>query len=191
MGMPSGAPNSRQAISMSEHQQPKHTDDLFLITREELDRCCSQMSAAGYKVSANYVEASVLSRPHPPTRDTWPDNFSNPIESDRRGYRCIHCDIDGDAQFCHYHKKQVVTLPYHDTAIARAATLAAKQEMAKDLSAIIQSEWMCDLAEILYIIECVSKGNNETFKESLRHPSDSSESEEAGAKPRKQAGEQE
>lgn len=41
-----------------------HPDDLFLITREELDRCCSQMSAAGYKVSANYIEALVLSRPH-------------------------------------------------------------------------------------------------------------------------------
>ena len=44
-------------------RQP-HPDDLFLITREELDRCCSQMSAAGYKVSANYIEALVLSRPH-------------------------------------------------------------------------------------------------------------------------------
>ena len=43
----------------------QHPDDLFLITREELDRCCSQMSAAGYKVSANYVEAMVLSRPAP------------------------------------------------------------------------------------------------------------------------------
>jgi len=42
----------------------QHPDDLFLITREELDRCCSQMSAAGYKVSANYIEALVLSRPH-------------------------------------------------------------------------------------------------------------------------------
>ena len=41
----------------------KHPDDLFLITREELDRCCNQMSISGYKVSANYVEALVLSRP--------------------------------------------------------------------------------------------------------------------------------
>ena len=49
---------------MTSARQP-HPDDLFLITREELDRCCSQMSAAGYKVSANYIEALVLSRPHP------------------------------------------------------------------------------------------------------------------------------
>lgn len=48
---------------MTPARQP-HPDDLFLITREELDRCCSQMSAAGYKVSANYIEALVLSRPH-------------------------------------------------------------------------------------------------------------------------------
>ena len=48
--------------------QPQHPDDLFMITRDELDRCCSQMSAAGYKVSANYVEASVLSRPAPSPR---------------------------------------------------------------------------------------------------------------------------
>ena len=44
--------------------QQKHPDDLFLITREELDRCCNQMSISGYKVSANYVEAMVISRPH-------------------------------------------------------------------------------------------------------------------------------
>lgn len=45
--------------------QPKNPNELLLITREELERCCSQMSAAGYKVSANYVEASVLSRSRP------------------------------------------------------------------------------------------------------------------------------
>jgi len=47
--------------------QQEHPDDLFLITREELDRCCNQMSISGYKVSANYVEAMVLSRPHTST----------------------------------------------------------------------------------------------------------------------------
>lgn len=51
----------REAAKAARHPHP---DDLFLITREELDRCCSQMSAAGYKVSANYIEALVLSRPH-------------------------------------------------------------------------------------------------------------------------------
>jgi hypothetical protein len=43
------------------HPQP-NPNELLSITREELERCCSQMSAAGYKVSANYVEAMVLSR---------------------------------------------------------------------------------------------------------------------------------
>ena len=47
---------------MTEQPNP---NELLLITREELERCCSQMSAAGYKVSANYVEASVLSRSRP------------------------------------------------------------------------------------------------------------------------------
>jgi hypothetical protein len=47
--------------------QQKHSDDLFIITRDELDRCCNQMSISGYKVSANYVEAMVLSRPHTST----------------------------------------------------------------------------------------------------------------------------
>ena len=47
--------------------QQKHPDDLFLITREELYRCYNQMSISGYKVSANYVEAMVLSRPHTST----------------------------------------------------------------------------------------------------------------------------
>lgn len=48
------------------HPQP-NPNELLSITREELERCCSQMSAAGYKVSANYVEAMVLSRSRPHT----------------------------------------------------------------------------------------------------------------------------
>lgn len=47
--------------------QQQNPNELLSITREELERCCSQMSAAGYKVSANYVEASVLSRSRPAT----------------------------------------------------------------------------------------------------------------------------
>jgi len=54
---------------MTQSQQ-KHSDDLFIITRDELDRCCNQMSISGYKVSANYVEAMVLSRPHTSTPAT-------------------------------------------------------------------------------------------------------------------------
>ncbi len=50
---------------MTPQPQQPNPNELLLITREELERCCSQMSAAGYKVSANYVEASVLSRPAP------------------------------------------------------------------------------------------------------------------------------
>ena len=48
---------------MTPQPQQPNPNELLLITREELDRCCSQLSAAGYKVSANYVEAMVLSRP--------------------------------------------------------------------------------------------------------------------------------
>jgi hypothetical protein len=39
----------------------------------------------------------------------------------------------------------------------------AREDFAKELSEIIKSEWMCDLPEILYIIECVSKGNGNPF----------------------------
>lgn len=53
---------------MTPRPQQPNPNELLLITREELERCCSQMSAAGYKVSANYVEASVLSRPAPSPR---------------------------------------------------------------------------------------------------------------------------
>jgi hypothetical protein len=58
------------------HPQP-NPNELLSITREELERCCSQMSAAGYKVSANYVEAMVLSRsrPHTPAAPATPNNF--------------------------------------------------------------------------------------------------------------------
>lgn len=54
---------------MTPQPQQPNPNELLLITREELERCCSQMSAAGYKVSANYVEASVLSRPAPLTQN--------------------------------------------------------------------------------------------------------------------------
>jgi len=50
---------------MTEQPEQQNPNELLSITREELERCCSQMSAAGYKVSANYVEASVLSRSLP------------------------------------------------------------------------------------------------------------------------------
>ena len=62
--------------------QQKHPDDLFLITREELDRCYNQMSISGYKVSANYVEAMVLSRPHIST-PTLPDEVCRICEDCR------------------------------------------------------------------------------------------------------------
>ena len=62
---------------MTKHTTPQgqpNPNELLSITREELERCCSQMSAAGYKVSANYVEAMVLSRSRPiasaPTEET-------------------------------------------------------------------------------------------------------------------------
>lgn len=45
------------------------------------------------------------------------------------------------------------------------AILDARTKMAQELSTIIQKEWQCDLAEVLYIIDCISKGNNEPFKQ--------------------------
>lgn len=36
----------------------------YIITGEELERACSQMSACGYGVSANYIDAMVKSRPY-------------------------------------------------------------------------------------------------------------------------------
>jgi hypothetical protein len=40
-----------------------------------------------------------------------------------------------------------------------------RADMAKEISAIVEREWQCSLAEVLYIIECVSKGNHEPFKQ--------------------------
>jgi hypothetical protein len=61
------------------HPQP-NPNELLSITREELERCCSQMSAAGYKVSANYVEAMVLSRSrtHAPAAPAAPEPWCYP-----------------------------------------------------------------------------------------------------------------
>ena len=36
----------------------------YIITEEELERACSLMSACGYGVSANYIDAMVKSRPY-------------------------------------------------------------------------------------------------------------------------------
>jgi hypothetical protein len=43
---------------------------------------------------------------------------TNPLESDSRGYRCIHCEISNEVLFCHYTDKQIISLPQHDAAIA-------------------------------------------------------------------------
>ena len=93
--------------------QPQHPDDLFMITRDELDRCCSQMSAAGYKVSANYVEASVLSRPAPA-----PDCITCPKpaigygigKDEARLTQCNTCMFDGK-RGCMYHGYPDETIP--------------------------------------------------------------------------------
>lgn len=47
----------------------------------------------------------------------------------------------------------------------------AKLDMAKEISAIIEGEWMCSLPEVLYIIDCVSKGNHDPFNGSKKEPS--------------------
>ena len=44
----------------------------------------------------------------------------------------------------------------------------AREDMAKEISAIIEGEWQCSLAEVLYIIECVSKENSEPFKQAAQ-----------------------
>jgi len=85
--------------------QQKHPDDLFLITREELDRCCNQMSISGYKVSANYVEAMVLSRPHTSTP-------ANPCEEQG----CT--DIENCDEICEHSRiYSPAWVKQHDTAI--------------------------------------------------------------------------
>ena len=101
--------------------QQEHPDDLFLITREELDRCCNQMSISGYKVSANYVEAMVLSRPHTPT--------SNPCEEQG----CT--DIENCDEICEHSRiYSPAWVKQHDTAI-RNATL-------DDFAQWIKNKWV-------------------------------------------------
>ena len=40
-----------------------------------------------------------------------------------------------------------------------------RKEMAKTLSEILDREWMCDLNEIKYIMDCVANGNTDPFKD--------------------------
>ena len=46
-----------------------------------------------------------------------------------------------------------------------AAKSSARKEMAKTLSEILDREWMCDLNEIKYIMDCVANGNTDPFKD--------------------------
>ena len=99
---------------MTEQPNP---NELLLITREELERCCSQMSAAGYKVSANYVEASVLSRSRPAPSSA-PDCITCPKHAigygiginEARLTQCNTCMFDGKRE-CMYHGYPDDTIP--------------------------------------------------------------------------------
>lgn len=46
-----------------------------------------------------------------------------------------------------------------------AAKSSARKEMAKIISEILDREWMCDLNEIKYILDCVANGNSDPFKD--------------------------
>ena len=46
-----------------------------------------------------------------------------------------------------------------------AAKSGARKEMAKTVSEILDREWMCDLNEIKYIMDCVANGNTDPFKD--------------------------
>jgi hypothetical protein len=99
---------------MKEQAQQEHPDDLFLITREELEGCCNQMSISGYKVSANYVEAMVLSRPHNSTQNL---------------HTCSHKEIRNGVEFCHYYDSPT------DPATIR-------NQMLDDFAQWIKTEWV-------------------------------------------------
>ena len=94
-------------------QPQQNPNELLSITREELERCCSQMSAAGYKVSANYVEAMVLSRPAPS-----PDCITCPKpaigygigKDEARLTQCNTCMFNGKRE-CMYHGYPDETIP--------------------------------------------------------------------------------
>ena len=44
---------------------PAPQEPRYIITGEELERACAQLSGSGYGVSANYIDAMVRSRPAP------------------------------------------------------------------------------------------------------------------------------
>lgn len=64
---------------------------------------------------------------------TAPAPSQNALESDGRGYRCIHCEVRNDVQFCHYHEKQIVSLPEHDAAIAAQAREDEREKVLNEL----------------------------------------------------------
>jgi predicted Fe-S protein YdhL (DUF1289 family) len=95
-------PDSKQ---QEPHRQPPNPNDLFLITREELDRCLDRMSASGYGVSANYVDAMVKTRPHTPA----PVPICDRCKLDQEPF-CIGCERlkEHDALVAQQAKKEVL-----------------------------------------------------------------------------------
>jgi hypothetical protein len=57
----------------------------YIITEEELNRACDQMTAVGYGVSANYIDSKVRSRPYQSERAKVLDEV-NAILSVRKMY---------------------------------------------------------------------------------------------------------
>ena len=55
-------------------------------------------------------------------------------------------------------------LAANDYEKLKAHDAAIRKEMATTLSEILDREWMCDLKEIQYILDCVANGNTDPFK---------------------------
>jgi hypothetical protein len=53
------------------------------------------------------------------------------------------------------------SVPAYEAMLAESNV---RKEMAKTVSEILDREWMCDLKEIQYILDCVANGNTDPFK---------------------------
>ena len=121
-------------------QPQQNPNELLSITREELERCCSQMSAAGYKVSANYVEASVLSR-----------SRQHPVRMGEISKICKLCNYETDCK-------------EHDATTAAQAREDAMVEIVEELHRQFIGRTKSQILDIM----CVCQINPEKWLKSLR-----------------------
>lgn len=178
-------------MTSPEPQEHCEKEPMYLVTKKELDMikndcayptrqfcdCCEyaegedpeRASGLGCNfIGANALMDIVLTRQQQP-RDAVKADAGELTAEDVIAITRAELDDELIREALHIaiHERIGYSEAEHDAAIRAEAKREERKKTAEEIAYVIQREWMCDLAEICYICECVGNGNTDPF-ESLR-----------------------